>query len=78
MLDKNDFQKANLSKDEEVIAKAMNYLKYADPDNATRENAISYLEYMFTAADWANKNTDLDFDAFYEKYKVEQANKSDG
>lgn len=77
MLDKNDFQKVNLTKDEEVIAKAMNYLKYVDPENATREDAISYLEYMYTAADWANKNTTLDFDAFYEQYKASQTNKSD-
>ncbi len=76
MLDKNDFQKVNLSKDEEAIAKAINLLKYHDPENATRENAISYLEYMFTAAEWASKQTDLTFDDFYEKYKAEQAKKS--
>jgi len=77
MLDQNDFQKVNMSKDEAVIAEAINYLRHIDPEKATRENAISYLEYMYTVADFTNKNTELDFDAFYEKYKEEQAKKSD-
>ncbi|HSX05436.1 MAG TPA: hypothetical protein VLF69_03140 [Candidatus Saccharimonadales bacterium] len=75
MLDKNDFQKSNFAEDEAVIAKAMQYLKYVDPDHAAREDAISYLEFMQTVAEQVAKVTPLDFDAFYEDYKKQQAEK---
>ena len=72
MLDKNDFQKSNLAEDEQIITKAMNYLKYTDPDHATRDDAISYLEFMQTVAEQTAKVIPLDFDAFYEDYKKRQ------
>lgn len=72
MLDENDFKKHNFSQDEEFIAKAMNYLKYVDPEHATREDAISYLEFMQTVGKQVAKTTPLSFEEFFEEYKKQR------
>lgn len=44
------FKRYNIYDDEALIAKAMTYLQYNDPDAATREDAISLLAFMQTVA----------------------------
>lgn len=72
-----DFKQVDIN-DEELIAVAMNYLKYHDPENATREDAISLLAFMQTVAkSVATTMSAEDFDKYYEAYKEErQANNS--
>lgn len=61
--------------DEKLIAAAMNYLKYHDPENATRENAISLLAFMQTVAkEVSTTMTEEAFDKYYEAYKEQQTN----
>jgi len=61
--------------DEKLIAAAMNYLKYHDPENATREDAISLLAFMQTVAKGLSTTmSEASFDEYYEAYK-EQRNK---
>lgn len=69
MLDpKTDFNDRNLAENEEVIAKAVNYLKFNDPKNANREYAVGLLRFMQrTAKSVAAKNT-LSFEEFVERY----------
>lgn len=68
MLDKNDFGNRNLADDEEVIAKALNYLKYKDPANANREYAIGLLKRMQHVAENVADKSPLSFEEFIERY----------
>ena len=72
MNDENVFNDRHLYEDEEVIEKAINYLKYKDPENANREYAIGYLKFMQRFAFVAEKTDGFDFDAFFDKYKKSQ------
>lgn len=76
MLDKNDFTKHDFSSDEEAIDKALVYLQHVDPEHATREDAISYLQFMQTVGEQVAKVSSLDFDEFYEQYKTQQKSES--
>ena len=69
MSDSDIFQDRHLYEDEEVIEKAINYLKYKDPANANREYAIGYLKFMQRFAFAAEKTEGFDFDKFFDKYK---------
>ncbi len=57
---------------EEDIDKVLNYLKLVDPENATPENAIDFLEYyqsLFHEAGHISKDEDLEklYKAFSQK-----------
>lgn len=59
--------------DEGAIAVAMDYLKYHDPENASREDAISLLAFMQTVAvDVASTMSIEDFDKYFEEYKMQR------
>lgn len=48
----------------------MKYLKYNDPENCSREDAISLLAFMQTVAKEVAPRLDADsFDEYYQKYK---------
>jgi hypothetical protein len=65
MLDANtDFNDRNLAENEEVIEKAINYLKYKDPTNANREYAIGLLKRMQAVAKTLADGSKLDFEEF--------------
>jgi uncharacterized protein YktA (UPF0223 family) len=69
----DDFKRPDIH-DEKLIAKAMNYLKYHDPEKATREDAISLLEFMQTVAKEVAETVSADsFDDYYKAYKEHQA-----
>jgi hypothetical protein len=69
MLDADtDFDDRNLSENEEVIAKAINYLKYHDPANANRDYAIGLLRYMQRASRAVADKSELSFEEFVERY----------
>lgn len=72
MSDADVFKDRHLYEDEEVIEKAINYLKYKDPANANREYAIGYLKFMQRFAFVAEKSDNFDFDTFFDKYKQSQ------
>jgi len=68
-----DFQQRPSINDETLIAQAMNYLTYHDPENATREDAISLLAFMQTTAKEVATTLSADtFDEYYKAYKEEQ------
>lgn len=70
-----DFQQIDIN-DEKMIAIAMNYLKYHDPENATREDAISLLSFMQTIAKGVASAMSIeDFDKYYEEYKAQRDNR---
>ena len=69
-----DFKQIDIN-DEGAIAVAMNYLKYHDPENATREDAISLLAFMRTVSDGIATTMSIeDFDKYYEDYKSQRDN----
>lgn len=69
-----DFKQVDIN-DEGAITIAMNYLKYHDPENATREDAISLLAFMQTVADGVASTMSIeDFDKYYEEYKAQRDN----
>lgn len=69
MLDADtDFDDRNLSENEEVIAKAINYLKYHNPANANRDYAIGLLRYMQRASRAVADKSELSFEEFVERY----------
>jgi hypothetical protein len=69
MLDADtDFNDRNLAENEEVIAKAINYLKYHDPANANRDYAIGLLRYMQRASRAVADKSELSFEEFVERY----------
>ena len=69
MLDpKTDFNDLNLAESEEAITKTLNYLKHHDPDNANREYAIGFLQYMKRAAKTFAANTDVSLEEFVARY----------
>lgn len=72
MLDENDFKKHHYSENEEFIAKAMDYLKYSDPDHATREDAITFIEFIQTVGTEISKTGSLSFEDFFEQYQKQQ------
>jgi uncharacterized protein YktA (UPF0223 family) len=50
----------------------MKYLKYNDPENATREDAISLLAFMQTVAKGVATTLDSEtFDKYYQQFKNE-------
>lgn len=63
-----DFNDRNLSENEEVITKTINYLKYKDPANANREYAIGLLKKMQIVADGMADASKLDFEGFVDRY----------
>lgn len=72
MTDQNDFKRFNIYENDELIEKAMNYLAYADPANASREDAVSLLEFMqITAKEVANTLPDS-FEEYFEAYKAQR------
>jgi len=76
MTDQGDFKRLNIYEDETLIAKAMNHLKYVDPDNATREDAVSLLAFMQTIAQQAPQHISAaSFDESYKAYKEQQPKK---
>lgn len=69
-----DFEQIDIN-DEKLIAVAMNYLKYHDPENATREDAISLLSFMQTVAKGVASTMSVEtFDKYYSKYKEQREN----
>jgi hypothetical protein len=65
MLDTNkDFDDRNLANSEEAIEKALEYLRYHDPENANREYAIGLLKRMQAAANNIASKVTLNFDQF--------------
>lgn len=72
MTDQNDFKRFNIYEDEELIAKAMNYLARADPYNATREDAISLLAFMQTTAREIANTLPDSFEDYFKAYKEQQ------
>ena len=69
MLDiSKDFDDLNLADNEEVIAAAINYLKYHDPANANRDYAIGLLKRMSEVSKTLADGTKLSFEEFVEKY----------
>lgn len=63
MLDPSkDFDDRNLASSEEVIEKALEYLRYHDPANANREYAVGLLKRMQSTADNIASKAALDFD----------------
>jgi hypothetical protein len=73
MINSDDFKRLDIH-DEELIAKTMNYLKYHDPENATREDAISLLAFMQTVAKEVAETMSADsFDDYYKAYKEHRA-----
>lgn len=73
MSDSDVFQDRHLYEDEEVIEKAINYLKYKDPVNANREYAVGYLKFMQRFAFTAEKTEGFDFDKFFDKYQQSES-----
>ena len=74
MTDLSRFKKVDIH-DETLIAKVMKDLKYVDPDHATRDDAISFLEFMKTAAVEIAPHVRIDdFDKFYKAFKEKRAN----
>jgi hypothetical protein len=65
----NDFQRFNVTNDEELIQKALNYLKYEDPTNANREEAISLLLFMQDVAKELSTSFSGSFDDYFDMYK---------
>lgn len=69
-----DFQQIDIN-DEKLIGVAMNYLKYHDPENATREDAISLLSFMQTVAKGVASTMSAEaFDEYYNEYKAQRDN----
>ncbi|MGB4768137.1 MAG: hypothetical protein WBP22_02660 [Candidatus Saccharimonas sp.] len=69
----NDFDTRPSITDENLIAAAMKYLQYHDPENATREDAISLLAFMQTVAKEVSTTMSEDgFDTYYEAYKAQR------
>lgn len=65
-----EFTKRPSINDENLIEAAMTYLKYHDPANAAREDAISLLAFMQTVAKEVSTTMSEDgFDKYYEDYK---------
>lgn len=72
-----EFTKRPSITDEKLIAAAMTYLKYHDPSNATRDDAISLLAFMQTVAkEVSTTMAEEAFDKYYEAYKEHRANNS--
>lgn len=63
-----DFNDRNLSENEEVIAKTINYLRFKDPANANREYAIGLLQHMQEASRGMADTSKLDFEEFVDRY----------
>lgn len=75
-MDETEFTKRPSITDEKLIVAAMTYLKYHDPSNATREDAVSLLAFMQTAAKEVSTITSEEgFNAYYDAYKEEQSKK---
>lgn len=68
MADQDDFKRLDIN-DEALIEKAMNHLKYADPEHATREDAISLLAFMQTVAKSIADTSTMTLDDYYKLYK---------
>lgn len=67
-----DFSQVDIN-DEDVIAVAMNYFKYHDPENASHEDAISLLAFMQTVAEGVASTMSIeDFDKYFEEYKTQR------
>jgi len=75
MKDASDFKRYKIYENEKLITKAMNFLKYADPDHATREDAISYLEFMQTVAVEVAHTIPDSLEEYFEAYKSQHKNK---
>ena len=73
MTDRSDFKRYKIYENEKLIAKAMNFLKYNDPENATREDAISLLAFMQTAAKEVANTLPNSFEEYYKAYKQQQS-----
>ena len=63
----NYFDDHNLAENEEAIEKALNYLKYHDPENANREYAIGLLKRMQNAASSIAGRVELNFGEFIDE-----------
>jgi hypothetical protein len=72
MTDQSDFKRYNIYENEELIAKTMDNLKYIDPEHATREDAISLLEFMQTTAKVVADTLPDNFDQYYKAYKAQR------
>ena len=73
MMDLNSFDKVDIH-DDELIATIMSYLKYADREHAARDDAISFLEFMRTAAkEIAARISIENFDEYYRAFKKDKA-----
>lgn len=71
MADQGDFKRLDIY-DEGLIEKAMTHLKYADPQNATREDAISLLAFMQTIAKSIADSSTMTLDDYYKLYKEQK------
>ena len=75
MTDLSQFKKVDIH-DEKLITTAMNDLKYIDPDHATRDDAISFLEFMQTAAKEIASRVSIDsFEEYYKAYRAQRKNR---
>ncbi len=73
MADLDGFERVDVH-DEKLIAQVMNYLKYVDADNSTRDDAMPFLELMQTADREIATRVSVDnFDTYYEAFKDRHA-----
>jgi hypothetical protein len=72
MADHDDFKRMDIY-DEALITKAMNHLTHADPQNATREDAISLLTFMQTVAKSIADTSTMSLEDYYKLYKEQKA-----
>lgn len=72
MADHDEFRRIDIN-DEAMIEKAMTHLRYADPQNATRDDAISLLAFMQTVAKSIADTSTMTLDDYYQLYKDQKA-----
>ena len=72
MKNEDTFKNLHLYEDEETIQKTLRYLEIHDPENATRDYAIGFLEFMQRFAHVASRSEGLDFEGFLKEYKTKR------
>ena len=69
MTNLDPFHDRHLYEDEEAIEKAINHLRFSDPENANRDYAVAFLKFMQRFAFHAEKTEDFDYDKLFEQFK---------
>lgn len=72
MLTEKDFEDRNLAENEDVIEKALHYLRLHDPKNANREYAIGLLKFMQRVAKEVAEKSTLSFEEYIDQYNRSQ------